>query len=1069
MPTRQIKQLFLALVIILTSFIETLGSVSKIDSISENYWRSFRNVYPYHYQTLAISEPSNDGKRILIISEPPSDFIDTEKILKTAFEERLNKIEKKRHKIGYDGWVEDIIVTLVSKNNAEIDRKYLLDNIDFLSRQLFGTTYKSYTIHLPIKSKPPYQNSISNLFVNAYELKSWVIDSNMKFISVYGGEKFSVQHLLDKGKTGVYHSEEIGIIILIIPRNQDLINYRVDFRIFSLDSDLILGAITKTNKNIAIIARERQSSLDEIPPLRFESIIGLAEETETELAQSYERSHIVAGKILDGENKGRDWAPIYLSENLIDTEFGSLLNITDQILKSWSEAGNIEYINFDYPKPSDFPFGKDCLSELSEGSSTLYNWNTSGVGEVFSDEAFEIFSLIRTGSLPVTYGSDANIPGVIDTSKLTKYEEKAYNYFSSLGDNNLIRVVQYTSLYQIFQAFPVKASSIQKPSKTITERQSEKYLADQIYSILLKIIKGDAKIQPSWLNMALNSLDNNELEEIDQSRDKDKAKTVLAFAAELTIKEISKILSELQEIGDEKIIFHLSEYLANPRRFKISSDSFFEFQGYTPDQFEKEIKLNKDLQYIVFMNLSNEISETIQMTSDISEICNGFTNYAKYQPSSYIKTPSIVLSWDTKNVGIGGHNLDSTVTRILTNSKVKPGSVSIAKNRAGKDILFINPKDVNGSGRLARLFSRNRQNPQVQKILENAIIQKQPVRDIKQALYIDKSKRTRGLTFSTNKNVVFDENLGFKIPNESKKLEHIKQIKSIVDEWGYDVVVDKIEDGYLIFHGYQSSILEAKTTPALIEIIGKSHIPLGRKSVNMYFRNFNKNEIKALTESAEIRQVVAAGSEGGGIVPPKGPMRTRLFAFGDDGGSGGKSSGGKGGKPTGNGGGNSSGGKERGYSVNVKNNNLIILSGRRNFKHNWLKADSAVEARFGEKPSWSEAKITEAKVIQSSNNKGITSLEYEVVLPVRKNNKSILLEIKTSFMNFKDYLVEKGKAVIQKFSKNAEDKNMKLTPNSLEQLKLRLENELKPDDLKFFLREIDMTIGKYEENAPYTG
>ncbi len=42
-----------------------------------------------------------------------------------------------------------------------------------------------------------------------------------------------------------------------------------------------------------------------------------------ELAQSYERNSFAAGKF--DEDKNLDWAPIYLSDVLIDTEYGSLL------------------------------------------------------------------------------------------------------------------------------------------------------------------------------------------------------------------------------------------------------------------------------------------------------------------------------------------------------------------------------------------------------------------------------------------------------------------------------------------------------------------------------------------------------------------------------------------------------------------------------------------------------------------------------------------------------------------------------------------------------------------------
>jgi hypothetical protein len=80
------------------------------------------------------------------------------------------------------------------------------------------------------------------------------------------------------------------------------------------------------------------------------------------------RAHHAAGR-QDARRPplGSDWAPIYLSKQLIDTEFGALLNITDQMLKSWSMAGQIDYLYFDYPlRPTGtrFAFGAQPLSEI---------------------------------------------------------------------------------------------------------------------------------------------------------------------------------------------------------------------------------------------------------------------------------------------------------------------------------------------------------------------------------------------------------------------------------------------------------------------------------------------------------------------------------------------------------------------------------------------------------------------------------------------------------------------------------------------------------------------------------
>ena len=151
-----------------------------------------------------------------------------------------------------------------------------------------------------------------------------------------------------------------------------------------------------------------------------------------------------------------DWAPIYLSPALINTEFGALLNITDQMLKSWSQSGQVEYLYFDYPyKPNTFPFSGKPLSEVvfeqTGSKQVLFNWNTTGLGSIISGNP-SIFIPTQTGALPVTYGSELDQEGKLQTGHLKEYEEEAYRYFANLQDPNLSTVAQYTLLYQLMLA-----------------------------------------------------------------------------------------------------------------------------------------------------------------------------------------------------------------------------------------------------------------------------------------------------------------------------------------------------------------------------------------------------------------------------------------------------------------------------------------------------------------------------------------------------------------------------------------------------------------------------------------
>src|SRR5262245_26541306 len=46
------------------------GSCLEATSKEQAEWRTFRNNYPYHYQTIAVSPTFSDRCRIVIISEP---------------------------------------------------------------------------------------------------------------------------------------------------------------------------------------------------------------------------------------------------------------------------------------------------------------------------------------------------------------------------------------------------------------------------------------------------------------------------------------------------------------------------------------------------------------------------------------------------------------------------------------------------------------------------------------------------------------------------------------------------------------------------------------------------------------------------------------------------------------------------------------------------------------------------------------------------------------------------------------------------------------------------------------
>jgi hypothetical protein len=180
-----------------------------------------------------------------------------------------------------------------------------------------------------------------------------------------------------------------------IPAAMEVSRCAAEIRQFAMQSDLIVGAVS-TSDGTLVAGRERIIPVEVLPPLRIETVNLLASVQHGsggELAQSYERNAPFADRM----NAQHDWAPIFLSPELRDTEYGSLLNITDQLLKSWSNGGRTRYVYFEYPKPSRYPFAQPLYEHLGV-NTVVYNWNTSDAAYIVHVSGVAVLGLNRTGA-----------------------------------------------------------------------------------------------------------------------------------------------------------------------------------------------------------------------------------------------------------------------------------------------------------------------------------------------------------------------------------------------------------------------------------------------------------------------------------------------------------------------------------------------------------------------------------------------------------------------------------------------------------------------------------------------
>ena len=443
--------------------------------------------------------------------------------------------------------------------------------------------------------------------------------------------------------------------------------------------------------------------------MRSETLCLLSYTTDDELSQSYERNNLFAGK-QTGPDGGKDYAPILLSDALWHTEYGNILNVTDQMLKSWSENGMIDYIDFNYPKPVFWGFDKGAMHDLGVSQLT-YNWNTEGVGYIVEDNDYSVYALNRTGSLPVSY-----IPGdatqTAEQDPVYQAEQNAYNFFSSLSNPELVKVVQYAAMYQIFQNFDIHMQydkiTYYDDNKFVMPHELE-YEASNILRKLGNYNANDrekiaafynTKITTDGTGLPIN--DDYGIVSNNQKLPKDPFALVLSayFAEELDSIQaadlgkllfVSKLIPQIDTlhncispiINDEDFISSLGKAMIDRNRIDdIVYSSEITLPQSTLDALGIPVKSkSKDEKVADAFNAVFDKNEHIKTFTEIFSKYNH--NKAKLlmveenadRSRTWMKTPTIVESWslvDSTNQ-VGGHNLNSKVTRFRVADDLKPG------------------------------------------------------------------------------------------------------------------------------------------------------------------------------------------------------------------------------------------------------------------------------------------------------------------------------------------------------------------------------------------------------------
>lgn len=569
----------------------------------------------------------------------------------------------------------------------------------------------------------------------------------------------------------MYYSKESGFIVWILGTGEcDKKEFRIAARKFSLDSDLIFGAI-KSDNTVAIIARERCVPIYELSPMRQETLCLLASTDNNELAQSYERTSLFAGK----QKGGKDFAPIYLSDELWHTEYGNILNVTDQMLKSWSENGMIDYVDFDYPKPVNWAFNSGVSTDLGVSQLT-YNWNTEGVGYIVEDDSYDIYALNRTGSLPVSY-IPGESEGISDKDPVYLAEQQAYDFFSNLSSPELVKVVQYAAMYQIFTNFGI---SVEKEARESYE-DSIMVVPDQLKTAANERIKSLAKFSHEDKDKIAKFYNSKVVTEAEFQKS-NKYRFGVKIGNNLrVVKHINKTddLFQLFECGhfiqtldsisdalsplssDFTLMGCLGEFIidrngtdlqyntVSEKSFNIRDSILYNKLGISNvhrDNYEDCISNaiimiqshGFDMQQFNFIIGDITVEQSKQLYIDAN----------KRKNRTWMKCPTIVESWqlvDSIN-GVGGHNLNSKVTRFKVGKNLKAGETRISEDGT---------IEISANDRLTRVSNQDYLR-KVGRLGDNAMGQTVAIRPKSAVVGITKQRTERGFNTADHLSVKVD-------------------------------------------------------------------------------------------------------------------------------------------------------------------------------------------------------------------------------------------------------------------------------------------------------------------------
>lgn len=666
---------------------------------SNTVYNDFRTKYPFHFQCVGIAEYPEDQSYLFLISEPSPAV--TENAIRQVLGSSDYSLQIKQQKLGYDGYIKDVVIALTSLTH---DQMIQLEKS--LHQLLFSSDYKAErsTLRLPVSEGRKFFSSKSlNYQISLAELHNWFINNKDKELFLMpNNQNASVSSLLKNSQAGVFLSDKPGFVAWVINKNEDLSMQKTSIRRFVLDSDLILGAFSNAQKLI-IIGRERECSVSELPPLCTETILTLASCPQSQLSQSLDIMDVLAGKIT---SRNIDWCPTYFSAELENTEYGDLLTITDLILKGWSESGHMKNLDFSYPLPSSFPFAKPLSEILYEkklqnvtsassssiidsGISLVYNWNTDGAIYSLKMPDYFIYAIASTGALPVSYFNDQHS----GTSIGKEYEKKAYEYFVSINNTDLARVVQYQTLYSLFFDNGIFSHTNALSDKVETHKPY--LLMDWMKALLTRIRDASSEECSRIAHTTANQLVREYMREtIDTEKAIQTRKFEESIKAEINKSSLSSSDSRIVQwekdnwaafeadfneqieksvrINVQSMENYIVQHMTNVQKALKEMNSFefiqtYKFLSYPRGEriagFIDAQKMRNLMEGLRGMAIETHKEIYKSFGVDLARVMDYYSQALNSESSLWIKTPTLTRTFEGYNA-VGGHNLSVIIKKV---------------------------------------------------------------------------------------------------------------------------------------------------------------------------------------------------------------------------------------------------------------------------------------------------------------------------------------------------------------------------------------------------------------------